>query len=135
MTYIIKLKQSNQSSDLDKYINLHGKHFTDSLAEYASSLMINTDESSHSWNTQDMHNQLLSLNLSIPQTSSFGDIVYTANMAYADFYPKLLVNKEDCILYALEIANDKDGYEGIQFCRWLADITNKNIKIDWSKYI
>jgi hypothetical protein len=51
MTYIIKLKQSNQSSDLDKYINLHGKHFTDSLAEYASSLMINTDESSHSWNT------------------------------------------------------------------------------------
>lgn len=38
-------------------------------------------------------------------------------MEHADFYPLLLKDAKSCIIYAMEVANDKDGYEGIQFCR------------------
>lgn len=61
------------------------------------------------------------------------DVTYTANMAYADFYPELL-NEHQCIKYAAAVANDKDGYTGIQFCRWMADIVGKKENIDWDKF-
>lgn len=60
-------------------------------------------------------------------------ISYTANMAYADFYPELL-NEHQCIKYAAAVANDKDGYTGIQFCRWVADVVGKKENIDWNKF-
>lgn len=61
------------------------------------------------------------------------DVTYTANMAYADFYPELL-NEHQCIKYAAAVANDKDGYTGIQFCRWVADVAGKKKNIDWDKF-
>ena len=73
------------------------------------------------------------LNLKIPDTSTIEDVTYTANMAYADFYQELL-NEHQCIKYAIAVANDKDGYIGIQFCRWMADVVGKNEYIDWDKF-
>lgn len=49
------------------------------------------------------------------------------------FYPELL-NEHQCIKYAAAVANDKDGYTGIQFCRWVADVVGKKENIDWDKF-
>lgn len=57
----------------------------------------------------------------------------SSKMAYADFYPELL-NEHQCIKYAAAVANDKDGYTGIQFCRWVADVVGKKENIDWDKF-
>lgn len=70
-----------------------------------------------------------------PTRSNIYDILYTANMAYADFYPTLLDGKDKCIQYALAVANDIDGHEGIEFCRWLADLMGKNVNIEWNNFI
>lgn len=51
----------------------------------------------------------------------------------ADFYPELL-NEHQCIKYAIAVANDKDGYIGIQFCRLMADVAGKKEHIDWDKF-
>ena len=56
-------------------------------------------------------------------------------MAYADFYPSLLDTIDKCIEYALAVANDVDGYEGIEFCRYLADLMGKHVKIDRNNFI
>ena len=56
-------------------------------------------------------------------------------MAYADFYPTLLHTVDECIEYALAVANDVDGYEGIEFCRWLADLMGKHVRINWNEFI
>lgn len=82
---------------------------------------------------QQVQNVCNVLNLKIPDTSTIEDVTYTANMAYADFYPELL-NEHQCIKYAVAVANDKDGYTGIQFCRWVADVVGKNENIDWDKF-
>ena len=37
--------------------------------------------------------------------------------------------------YAMAVANDEDGYEGIQFCRYIADIMGKDDTIDWNDFI
>lgn len=41
---------------------------------------------------------------------------------------------DQCIKYAAAVANDKDGYTGIQFCRWVADVVGKKENIDWDKF-
>lgn len=83
--------------------------------------------------TEQVQNVCNILNLKIPDTSTIEDVTYTANMAYADFYPELL-NEHQCIKYAVAVANDKDGYTGIQFCRWVADVVGKKENIDWDKF-
>lgn len=87
----------------------------------------------HTWTSQQVQNVCNVLNLKIPDTSTIEDVTYTANMAYADFYPELL-NEHQCIKYAVAVANDKDGYTGIQFCRWVADVVGKKGNIDWDKF-
>lgn len=115
------------------YVSKHGLHFTKALQEYASKQMVNSNNQEHTWTSEQVQNVCNVLNLKIPNTSTIEDVTYTANMAYADFYPELL-NEHQCIKYAAAVANDKDGYTGIQFCRWVADVVGKKENIDWDKF-
>lgn len=117
----------------NEYVSKHGPHFTKSLQEYASKQMVNSNNQEHTWTSEQVKNVCNVLNLKIPDTSTIEDVTYTANMAYADFYPELL-NEHQCIKYAAAVANDKDGYTGIQFCRWMADVVGKKEHIDWDKF-
>ena len=131
---IIK-KISKSSTSKEQYIEKYGKHFTIKLADFASEQMVNSDGTNKHWDASDVKQIIDELGYIIPISSTIGDIVYTTNMAYADFYPLLLKDDKSCIMYAMEVANDKDGYEGIQFCRWMADVKNKNLEIDWKSFI
>lgn len=115
------------------YVSKHGLHFTKALQEYASKQMVNSNNQEHTWTSEQVQNVCNVLNLKIPNTSTIEDVAYTANMAYADFYPELL-NEHQCIKYAAAVANDKDGYTGIQFCRWVADVVGKKENIDCDKF-
>lgn len=112
-----------------EYINKHGYHFTPKLAELASKMMKNVDGTAHRWTCEEVNTHVAS----IPERSTLGDLTYTANMAYADFYPRVLKTENDCLQYAIAIANDTDGYEGMAFCRWTADLIGKGATIDWEK--
>lgn len=61
----------------------------------------------------------------LPQGVNWGDITYLANMAYADFYPDIIKSEALCIDYAVSVAEDPDGYEGIAFLRYVADRKGK----------
>jgi hypothetical protein len=56
-------------------------------------------------------------------------------MAYADFYPGVISEPDKCINYAIHIAVDPDGYEGIAFSRWLSDVMMKKLNIAWADYV
>lgn len=36
--------------------------------------------------------------------------------------------------YVANLQKNKDGYIGIQFCRWVADVVGKKENIDWDKF-
>lgn len=128
-------KISKSLTPKEQYIEKYGKHFTIKLADFASAQMVNSDGTNKHCDVSDVKQIIDELGYIIPLSSTIGDIIYTANMAYADFYPLLLKDAKSCVRYAMEVAGDKDGYEGIQFCRWMADVKNKNLEIDWNSFI
>lgn len=123
------------SEGYDRYIDAHGYHFTHALAEYASSMMKNADGSGHTWSVRQVDNALRELGIDIPKTSCVADMAYTANMAYADFFPYVLREEVLCLKYASAVAHDIDGYEGQAFYRWLSDVMAVNGRIDWERFI
>lgn len=123
------------AEDYSKYIEKHGYHFTDALAEYASKMMVNANGQSHSWTASQVKKSMENLGLNIPEKITTGDVTYLANMYYADLYPDPLKDEASCLRAAYKVANDPDGYEGMIFCRWTADVIGKAIKINWEKFV
>lgn len=62
------------------------------------------------------------------------DAVYIANMCKADFLGRSVVDDLHLCLYVKDVIDDIDGYEGIVFNRWYADMSHKGIPIDWYNY-
>lgn len=118
-----------------EYIKKYGYHFNNELAEYASRLMENANGQTHSWTASQVKKSMESLGLEIPNHATIGDVTYAANMYYADFYPDPLKDEASCLKAAYRIANDIDGYEGMIFCRWTADLIGKAISINWENFI
>lgn len=128
-------KESDYSSEgFSKYIKANGHHFTEALSEFASAQLINSDGTQHNWSVSQVKKSIIGLGLFIPDNVTDGDLAYAANMYYSDFYPDPL-SEAECLRAAYKIANDPDGYEGMIFNRWLADVKRKNINIDWTKFI
>lgn len=44
-------------------------------------------------------------------------------------------DEASCLRAAYKVANDPDGYEGMIFCRWTADVIGKTISINWEKFV
>ena len=118
----------------DSYIKKYGSHFSPLLFKYATDHIENKNKTNHKWSVEQIKDAINRLGYTIPTTSVIEDIAYTANMAYADFYPDLLT-EDQCIEYAMNVANDIDGYEGIQLYRWIADQMGKNVNINWGQFI
>ena len=116
-----------------EYIKKHGYHFTNQLADYVSKKMVNTSGNAHSWTSEQLVNDISAF--SPMHNETIGDIVYTANMAYADFYPVVLDTVDKCIAYAKLVASDPDGYEGMEFMRWTSDAIGKSLTLNWEDFI
>lgn len=116
------------------YVEKHGYHFTEGLAEHVSKTMVNANGQQHTWTAYQVKKSMESLNLSVPSHVTTGDVTYLANMYYADFYPDPLKDEASCLRAAYKVANDPDGYDGMAFCRWTADVIGKEMTIDWEKF-
>lgn len=137
--YTIIHKQNDAEHLFDecytKYIDKYGHHFNDVLAEFASHMMENSNGIEHTWSTKDIETAIAGRPYStFAPKATLGDITYLANMAYADFFPSVLNTENKCVDYALAVAQDKDGYEGLILNRWLADIMGKHVKMNWKEY-
>ena len=117
------------------YVEKYGYHFTDELADQATKMMENADGSEHNWFTTQVKAAILGMGVKIPDSVTWGDVAYLANMYYADLYPEVLKDEASCLKAAIQIANDKDGYTGMVFCRWTADVIGKAIKLEWEDFV
>ena len=136
MDKVIVIRHSNEPehSHYDEYKAKYGMHFNQKLLDYALKYIENNNMQKHSWTVKQIEEALKQSDAFIPTTSNIYDIAYTANMAYADFFPHIL-DEQKCIDFAMAVANDIDGYEGIQLSRWIADQMGKNMEINWEEFI
>lgn len=119
-----------------KYIQVHGYHFTEKLAEHVSAMMKNANGAVHSWSPSQIKLELNSRGERSYGHCTLGDLTYLANMAYANFFPNVLDTETACIKYAIAVAHDIDGYDGMAFSRWLSDVMNNyDINIEWENYV
>ena len=115
------------------YIEHHGNHFTDKLADWATKKMENADGSTHNWSSTQVAKALQPQREKMPKSITDGDLAFAANMCYADFFPSIAKTEDDCLKYAVRVAMDPDGYEGMIFSRYLSDVIGKEIEIDWGE--
>lgn len=108
----------------------NGMHFNSKLAEYASSHMTNANGTNHTWTCKDVEGAFASLGLKLPEKATWGDATYAANMIYSDF-AALLKADTDAVKMAHALLTDPDGYEGMIFNRYTADIMEKGICVPW----
>ena len=127
------------SEEFEEYVKKHGYHFTEALAEHVSKMMENANGEEHTWTAQQVKKAMENLGLMpLGETvthATLGDVTYLANMYYADLYPDPFKDEVSCLKAAHKVAKDKDGYEGMIFCRWTADAIGKAVSIDWEKFM
>lgn len=112
------------------YKEKHGMHFSDKLAMWASNKMKNANGKEHVWSVDDVKGAFESLGYELKSPCTWGDATYAANMIYSD-YGKYLKEDTDAVKMAWALMNDPDGYEGMIFNRWTADIMEKGVCVDW----
>ena len=117
------------------YVEKHGYHFTDALAEHVSKMMTNANGEKHSWTAAQVKSAISGLPQKASTGMTLGDLTYLANMYYADLYPDVMETELSCLKAAIKISNDPDGYDGMVFCRWTSDAIGKAIQLDWEKFV
>lgn len=63
------------------------------------------------------------------------DYIYVINMGNNDYYGSSIEDEKHLALYVKDVIDDKDGYEGIVFNRWYADMVFLGIPIEWEEMI
>lgn len=119
--------------DMIRYLRYYGRHFNKKLCDYAVSKM-KPSYKSHSRITKESL-ESLKQSYAIQIEGELHDDVYVANMAVNDFYGSSLEDDRHILLYVKDVLGDKDGYDGLVFNRWYADMCRKGIPIDWELYV
>lgn len=120
------------------YVEKNGWHFNKKLCDFAVSKMemLAPDGSKTKIvpYTKDQVEELLRLNrVSVNNLKGF-DHVFVANMCKADYLHSSIQNEAQLALYIKDVLDDPDGYDGISFVRWCADMEHTGVYIDWESF-
>ena len=118
----------DRPTSMKRYLKYYGQHFNKKLCDFATDLMDHgkevipkerVDELLNKHGIKMKHNQLY-------------DYVYVFNMGNNDFLGSSIPDEKHLALYTKDVIDDADGYDGIVFNRWYADMVCMGIPIEWS---
>lgn len=122
-----------------KYLAYNGPHFNKDLHDFAVSHMtkkVNGREVSIQPYTKEEVDELLKqYGVNLKNKDTLYDYVYAANMCKADLLGSSVPDERHLAMYVKDVVDDIDGYDGIVFNRWYADMCRKGIPIDWADMI
>lgn len=118
--------------DMKVYLRYNGRHFNRRLLEFAISCM-ETKEGALKSITKDKWEQMLGLyGIEIEnKAATVYDQLFAANMCKADYLGSSITDDLHLCMYVKDVLDDVDGYEGLVFNRWYADMCRKGISVDW----
>ncbi len=114
--------------EMTNYIRYYGRHFNRKLCDFAVKLI--SDQMDQPMTKNELENLLERYSVQLKNNTLY-DAVYVANMCKADFLGSSVADEQHLALYVKDVIDDRDGYDGIVFNRWYADMTRKGIPIDW----
>lgn len=126
-------------ADMVNYLRYNGPHFNKHLHKFAVSKMkkvISGKEVTIQPYTKEEVDELLERHgITLKNKDTLYDYVYAANMCKADFLGESVPDEKHLAKYVKNVIDDVDGYDGLVFNRWYADMCKKGIAIDWSEMI
>lgn len=122
--------------DMINYLRHNGRHFNKKLCDFAVSKMKTTHPSTGEVvklviiNKETLDNLLKTYKIKLENNELY-DYVYVANMCKADFLGDSVPDEQHLCKYVKNVIDDVDGYDGLVFNRWYADMCRKGIPISW----
>ena len=126
--------------DMERYLSYYGYHFNKKLYEFAVEKMEKKDrqtgkkESVNPVDIDNLERGLKKYKVDVPSEDIY-DAAYIASMVDADFWGSSIRDEEQMFLYIKDVLCDVDGYDGIVFCRFLADCSAKGMPIMWDRML
>ena len=122
--------------DMINYLRHNGRHFNKKLCDFAVSKMkyhnLSTGEVVKLVPISKEHIDSLLKTYKIElNNNELYDYVYVANMCKADFFGSSVPDDQHLCKYVKDVIDDIDGYDGIVFNRWYADMCRKGVPISW----
>lgn len=122
------------------YLRHYGRHFNKKLCEFATKKMRISEEDDEDEkefkpiSKEKVDTILSNYNIKLKNNQLY-DYIYVANMCKADFYGSSIEDDKHFALYIKDVIDDVDGYDGLVFNRWYADMCRKGIAIDWEEML
>lgn len=117
----------DRPASMKNYLKYYGEHFNKKLCDFAVSKM----NHGKSPITKEIIDVILKKHSIILENNELYDYVYVYNMGNNDFLGSSIVDEKHLALYVKDVIDDKDGYKGIVFNRWYADMVFQGIPIEW----
>jgi hypothetical protein len=126
--------------DMEQYLAYYGHHFNKKLCDFAVSKMKKEDKATGMPKPitpmkMEELKSLLEKNKVELESADWYDALYLASMVKADLWGSSIEDEEHLAKYVEDVISDIDGYDGIVFCRYLADCSAKGIVIHWDMMI
>ena len=120
------------------YMRHYGPHFNRKLFEFAVSLMTkeqNGKETRVTPYSKEQVKNLLGSNGITLRNDQLYDSAYVACMCKADFLGSSITDEKGLAKCVKDVIDDPDGYDGIVFNRWYADMCYCGIPIEWEEML
>lgn len=119
---------------MTNYLRYNGWHFNKKMCDFAVSKMIKDNAPIPPITKEKLDTMLANHNTTLRNNVLY-DYVYVANMCKADFLGSSVIDELHLTMYVRDVIDDVDGYDGIVFNRWYADMCKKGEPIDWEAMI
>lgn len=118
------------------YLRYNGPHFNKKLVQFAVSNMTKENGAKITpFKKEEIDTKLKNVGLQLKMNQLY-DYVFVANMCKADFLGESVPSDDiHLCLYIKNVIDDPDGYDGLPFNRWYADMCRKGIAINWEEMI
>jgi len=112
---------------MKRYLKYYGQHFTKKLCDFAVDKMHHNKQPISKERADELLNKY---NVSLRNNELY-DYIYVINMGNNDFVGSSIPDEKHLALYVKDVIDDEDGYNGIVFNRWYADMVSLGIPIEW----
>lgn len=118
-----------------QYLSYHGWHFSKSMCEWAVGMMRDQNDKPITMESKEqVEATLKAYGVEIKNDKGY-DKVFVMHMGISDYLGDSVPDEAHLARYVRNVLDDKDGYEGIAFNRFLSDCNGKGIPIMWEDMI
>ena len=117
------------------YLSMYGHHFNKKMCEWAVKGMRDRNGNKVPMRSRDQVEELFrSKGIELKNNKGY-DAVFAFHMCISDYLGSSVVDEMHALLYVKDTIDDRDGYDGIVFDRFIADCNGKGEPIIWEDLI